>query len=356
MDLFSPSNLQGKQIWHITVPCAVPISSVKEVAAQSVQNGTSILSHEDAHYGLIPEAEGEAAKDLLLLPFPKTNDYRDAHIKIARTLHIRQLVRLPKLSHGLDGLPNSATKPPAKKAVRQQPEGLRMRYHPFGYSDSSSSESPPQVSRFRAPPIVVAPQATKNRKDDKVNEKDHGHQKLFPASDAPVLETPKMPKKRKHAIINNEEQEDQTLAITSKKRKYDKANKSESPSRSHNKPMQSDTAADTRNLKASKATPSRTPVAKKGSTEKSEDDDDPDIPTTTEPKPSQETKEDRAKRKEKKHPPKGPEDMKKEKSSLEKKTDAPTSTSTEKPGKETPHRSNEEKRRRKEEKKKRLLR
>jgi len=44
-DLFAPLYLQGKQLWHITVPSTVPIDSITEVAAESVQNGKSVLSH-----------------------------------------------------------------------------------------------------------------------------------------------------------------------------------------------------------------------------------------------------------------------------------------------------------------------
>ena len=157
-EILAPSNLQGKQIWHITAPELVPISLVKEVSTQNTGNGASILDYHGAKYGLVPESEGEQASSrALLLPSTQTNDYRPSKTNIIKTLHLQQLVSLP--SHALEPTfhPNRSASSTESygKTPRQQPEGLKMRYRPFGVSDDSdldsTSEPMPRAPEFRTP-------------------------------------------------------------------------------------------------------------------------------------------------------------------------------------------------------------
>lgn len=178
-DILAPSNLQGKQIWHITAPDSVPISLVKEISTPNIGNGASILEYHGAKYGLVPESGGEQASSrTLLLPSTRTNDYRLAQSNIIKTLHLQQLVSLPNHALKSTSHPNRSASPTEfyTKTPRQQPEGLKMRYRPFGVSDDSdldsTSEPMPRAPEFRMPAPVGESSHGKKRKRPKSDDDD----------------------------------------------------------------------------------------------------------------------------------------------------------------------------------------
>lgn len=95
------------------------------------------------------------AKKALLLPSAETNEYRPVELEIAKTLQLQQLP--PKSSNGSGATLNATTSQRRryKESPPQQPDGLRMRYHPFGVTAYSSDESQPEnqshVPKFRRP-------------------------------------------------------------------------------------------------------------------------------------------------------------------------------------------------------------
>ncbi|KAL8816081.1 MAG: hypothetical protein Q9223_004860 [Gallowayella weberi] len=162
--IFSHEYLRGKQIWHITAPANAPISSIKEVPIQKVAEGGSILSYEGGDYGLVTEADVDYDEKVLLVPSAEDNDYRPTRGHIEKTLHLQQIVKLPASSYQ-DGASASGATNISKshvKAVRQQPEGLRMRYRPFG--DESSSEDIDEAPQFKLPPRISAARPSKGKK------------------------------------------------------------------------------------------------------------------------------------------------------------------------------------------------
>ena len=170
-EVLAPSYLQGKQLWHITAPESVPISLIKEVSTENIGNGSSILEHRGAKYGLVPESEFEQASGRsLLLPSTQTNNYRHSKTTFTRKLHLQQLVSLPNRAFDPSAHPNrSASASDAYRMTpRQQPEGLRMRYRPFGVSDDSDLESTPEPSQkapeFRTPAPVKESSPGRKRK------------------------------------------------------------------------------------------------------------------------------------------------------------------------------------------------
>ena len=141
-ELFAQSNLRGKQVWHITVPASVSITSINEVSLHDIQNGTSVLSHESANYGFISgEDVKRENKQSLLLPSFQANDYRPANVSITKTLHLQQLMSLPNRAQEPPSDSNTAQQRPEThvEVPRQQPQGLKMRYHPFGVSEDLES-------------------------------------------------------------------------------------------------------------------------------------------------------------------------------------------------------------------------
>ncbi|CAF9912409.1 MAG: hypothetical protein ALECFALPRED_008109 [Alectoria fallacina] len=170
-EILAPPNLQGKQIWHITAPESIPISLVKEVSTHNIGNGASILEYQGAKYGLVTESETEQASSrALLLPSTQTNNYRPSKSTIVKTLHLQQLVSLPNLALEPAVHPDRSVSASQsyRKTPRQQPEGLRMRYRPFGVSDDSdlepSSEPIPKVPEFRTPAPVKETSPRRKRK------------------------------------------------------------------------------------------------------------------------------------------------------------------------------------------------
>jgi len=360
-DLFAHSHLQGKQLWHITVPSTVPIDSITEVAAESVQNGKPVLSHNGSDYGLVPEVEGENGKETLLLPNSKSQDYRDANTKIVRTLHLQQMVQLPSFSHR-SGLPNGVTKPPNtyKKVVRQQPEGLRMRYRPFGDSGGSLSESSDETPQFRVPAVIEAPHQSETSKHNTANDDGRNDWKSSSQSIPNRLETPKKSKKRDHDAAIGEKHDNHKSAAKSKKRKPHKANSEESnhqesPVVSKQGKPQPEAAIDSRRTKSNRHSPTKTTMAVRSSPEKPrKPQSDPDTsPITTrnrppEPEEPEEPEEPKANLKVYE-----PRQNQREKESAKAPLKSHNSETPSTPAQLKPQRSNEEKRQRKEAKRRR---
>ncbi|MCJ1459074.1 hypothetical protein MMC28_009451 [Mycoblastus sanguinarius] len=172
-ETFGSSNLLGKQIWHITVPASVPISSVKEVSMQSIQKGTAVLSYKGAEYGLVADTDAQSiSSQALLLPSSQSHDYRPSWTIISNTLHLQEIVNLPNLARipprVLDD--KDTTTSALRERVHQQPQGLKMRYHPFGTSDVPDSNPPSKnvekAPQFRAPKAAGQLPPTKKMKLD----------------------------------------------------------------------------------------------------------------------------------------------------------------------------------------------
>jgi len=201
-ELFSPISLQGKQLWHITVPAGVSITSVTEVATQSVQDGSAILSYKGADYGLIAEPDDINTRERLLLPSAEDNKYKPSSLAITKTLHLQQLLGPPGAIQGSGALSNftaSTDRLRREKPVPKQPEGLRMRYRPFGDTDSDTSSSDsatqqPQQAQFRIPKGLETSSPAKKRKRDEPETPDHAKSQSLkkPRKDGKSL-TPSIP-------------------------------------------------------------------------------------------------------------------------------------------------------------------
>ncbi|KAL9009360.1 MAG: hypothetical protein Q9173_005605 [Seirophora scorigena] len=160
--LFTKEKLHGKQIWYITAPAAIPIGSIKKVPIQKVTSGASIMSHQNADYGLITEADTNSTEKVLLIPSSEGNVYRMPGAKIEKTLNLQQIVSLPSTATSSEVSINGVSSVPKShiKSVRRQPEGLKMRYRPFG--DESPSEDSYSASLFKKPSITTPALSSNN--------------------------------------------------------------------------------------------------------------------------------------------------------------------------------------------------
>ena len=119
-----------KQIWHISIPSLVPITLIDKFGKHEILQGDAGTSYKGLSYHLHVAA---APLEHILLPGPG-NRYRSLPCETLRTLHLQQsprnvdsqqstagtITKRPKVD--AEGLPNG-----------QQPEGLKMRYQPFGH-------------------------------------------------------------------------------------------------------------------------------------------------------------------------------------------------------------------------------
>ena len=133
---FSHAMLDGKQIWHITAPSNVPLSSITEVALDAVQSSQTVLTHKGVDYAL--NEDRSKGKDAATVLVPTRDGYEQAQQKVSRVLQLQQKITLPNLSmrqaNPLTG--SKAAGDIAEAAVtrlRPQPKGLRMRYRPPGF-------------------------------------------------------------------------------------------------------------------------------------------------------------------------------------------------------------------------------
>ncbi|KAI7977319.1 hypothetical protein EIK77_004735 [Talaromyces pinophilus] len=163
------SNLEGKQVFHITAPSHLPLSEIKQIAFGKAASGEPILSHKGVDYGLVETTrQQKQSSETLLLYDEKSNTYvRKPELRQIESYNIQEIVRLP----GLDTLvPSSQGATKKQPAARPQPKHLRMRFHPVGSTTlppetiGSSSESEADEPTPRVPATSSKKDAEKDRK------------------------------------------------------------------------------------------------------------------------------------------------------------------------------------------------
>jgi hypothetical protein len=74
--LFKRSNLEGKQIWYLTAPASVPVSSIQEISLQDAKNGKAILSHNGEDYGFVQDSAEDSMHTKIMVPNSSDDGYR----------------------------------------------------------------------------------------------------------------------------------------------------------------------------------------------------------------------------------------------------------------------------------------
>ncbi|KAJ4334770.1 hypothetical protein N0V95_009084 [Ascochyta clinopodiicola] len=192
-------NLQGKQIWHITAPAGVSLKELETIAMDKAMKGESILNHKGTDYGflttersedgprevLVPQKNGYSAGMFVSCSLTRSSDSAAVPAKISQTLHLQQVVRLPKLS-SKQADPNTGSEAAASitrstiRAPRPQVKGLKMRYLPLGFvggdsggvlgdTDSEDDDVPQERAGLAAPNGLNLPTKAPKRKHTEAN-------------------------------------------------------------------------------------------------------------------------------------------------------------------------------------------
>lgn len=134
---FSRSQFEGKQIWHISAPSNVPLSSITELALDAIKTGEPILNHDGIDYIVAEDTSSNATTTIFI---PGQDGYTPLPRSVDMTLHLQQKIMLPNLTRkqaapetGSNAAANVNTAPIS--SVRPQPKGLKMRYRPPGFGD-----------------------------------------------------------------------------------------------------------------------------------------------------------------------------------------------------------------------------
>ncbi|KAI0404716.1 DNA-directed RNA polymerase I subunit RPA34.5-domain-containing protein [Xylaria palmicola] len=142
-DFFSNANLEGKQVWYFTAPASLPITVLKDIEidlSKAIQGG-SLLTHNGDNYGLDLESYATNTQIQLLIPSSGGDKYTSLNHGIDSTVHLR---RMAKFGPGGE-VHATATDNyiPVPRPIREQPEGLKVRYTPIGVPSPAVSATPP---------------------------------------------------------------------------------------------------------------------------------------------------------------------------------------------------------------------
>ncbi|KID98233.1 RNA polymerase I, subunit RPA34.5, partial [Metarhizium majus ARSEF 297] len=123
------ANLQGKQVWYFTVPANVPISVVQnmEIPMNQSRSGDSIFSHDGEDYGISMDSMTPKSSIQILIPSSDGTRYQSASRPIDQVMQVKKITQLGQGSGA-----TSSVGPTPKPPARQQPEGLKARYQPYG--------------------------------------------------------------------------------------------------------------------------------------------------------------------------------------------------------------------------------
>jgi DNA-directed RNA polymerase I subunit RPA34.5 len=68
--------LEGKQIWYITAPASVPLSSIEQVSLRDIEKNKKVLSHMGNDYGFIQDAAEVKTYSKIMTPNSSDDGYR----------------------------------------------------------------------------------------------------------------------------------------------------------------------------------------------------------------------------------------------------------------------------------------
>ena len=160
------------------------MESVKTFGVHAARKGETVLKADGKSYRFVEES---SQSKYLLVPDEGQEKYVPGKPAISRTFDLRETLNPP--AKGKDTEANQFKpvffefQPDDKLPVRpkrEQPEGLRMRYKPFGTTTASLESSDSERSEIYIPDQVPTPPKEHHQKKSK---RLHGHRKSVPSQE-----------------------------------------------------------------------------------------------------------------------------------------------------------------------------
>ncbi|KAK5108640.1 hypothetical protein LTR62_008131 [Meristemomyces frigidus] len=196
--IFDAASLAGKQIWQITAPANLPLSSLHTISIDALHKGKSLLHQEGVDYTIAEDTDDTSTTTVLIR---KEGTYGRVQQKPTRQMRIQERVIIPNLSirQTKQSTGSAAAAEVARSAVssiRPQPHGLRMRFQPLGVKGSAEvgwesdealeDDAPVRGSAVQFPQAVGGAHDESERKDEHTG-----------GSTAPVNGSTQKPKKKR---------------------------------------------------------------------------------------------------------------------------------------------------------------
>ncbi|KFY30962.1 hypothetical protein V493_01517, partial [Pseudogymnoascus sp. VKM F-4281 (FW-2241)] len=122
--LLTPAALAGKQIWHITAPASLSLSSLKNLSlpATGAEDGDApTISLPGGEYTV---ALAASTADTTRVLVPGRGAYKALEAPVGQTLHLQRVNEVGGEKY--EG---------KKREARKQPKGLKMRFRPIGFGE-----------------------------------------------------------------------------------------------------------------------------------------------------------------------------------------------------------------------------
>ena len=202
-------HLERKQIWYITAPASVPISSMKEVTSANIKEGRAVLSHHGHRYGIVQDSSENIGDIKVMVAKSGQDGYRTGNfydrlcvigkadgyvvsMPIDQILKVKEIVQLPTVY-------NASTRNCASSA-RPQPPGLRMRFRPIGFgkgklghigfptsADEKGTNSPSDSETADAPQRFRRPASLERDESSTSSDEESSSSSNAEMADAPPL-------------------------------------------------------------------------------------------------------------------------------------------------------------------------
>ena len=117
-----------KQFWHLIVPANIPIDIVTNIDLELAMQGQPVLNHNGVKYGM---QRLSSTDEMIMVSKGQDGQYKQIEGKVDHSFHVRAVS--VNAAVGV-GIPERFTAVQAGKVkeIRKQPEGLKMRYTPYG--------------------------------------------------------------------------------------------------------------------------------------------------------------------------------------------------------------------------------
>lgn len=160
---FLTNDLGEKEVWHVIAPANLSMESIRPFAIRAAMRGEPILNSEGKGYCL---KDGPSANKCTLIPNVTEDAYVPCKTAVSRTFYLQEITSPPTKDIGSEANRSKQMffefQPHDDYPVRRkrkQPEGLRMRYKPFGTTYASQEQSEAGKPNIFIPDEIPSPRA-----------------------------------------------------------------------------------------------------------------------------------------------------------------------------------------------------